>query len=61
MATYEGPCRIDCSLKCKVPEGVTLTEVPEPRHNWSDVVRCPNEGNDMPGHDCRKVFLVSRA
>lgn len=39
---FQGPCQIDCPLQCDVPENVTLTEMPPSRHNWSDIVRCPN-------------------
>lgn len=41
-----GPAVLPCPLKCDVPEGVTLAEVPPSRHDWSDVIRCPNEGCD---------------
>jgi hypothetical protein len=44
---------IDCDLKCPVPAGVTMTEVPGPRHAWSDVFVCPNEG-------CGRCFLLLR-
>lgn len=46
--------KIQCSLECDIPEGVTLTEVPAPRHDWTDVIRCPNieEG-------CERVFMIS--
>lgn len=43
--------RIDCAEQCEVPTGVTLREVPRPRHAWGDVANCPNEG-------CGKSFLV---
>lgn len=48
---YEGPTTIECPLKCEVPEGVIIGMVPQPRHNWSDVVHCPND-------DCGRHFLV---
>jgi hypothetical protein len=62
MARYVGYCKIECPLACEVPEGYTLTEVPPPRHDWSDVKRCPNEpGVDFPeGQECGKVLLISR-
>ncbi|MDI9836234.1 hypothetical protein [Streptomyces sp. KAU_LT] len=45
------PQRLDCPEQCEIPPGVTLTEVPEPRHAWGDVHRCPNEG-------CGRCFLA---
>lgn len=45
------PRRIDCSEQCEIPDGVDLAEVPRPRHAWSDVINCPNDG-------CGKSFLV---
>jgi hypothetical protein len=42
---------VDCDQKCEIPKGVTLKEVPRPRHDWGDVVACPNEG-------CERAFLV---
>jgi hypothetical protein len=50
--------RVNCPLACEIPENVELTEVPEPRHYWGDVLRCPNgteEGLDAP---CGRAFLV---
>jgi hypothetical protein len=44
-----GPCKIDCEEGCDVPSGVRLGEVPPSRHQWSDVIVCPN---------CRRQFLV---
>lgn len=44
---------IDCAEKCVIPDGVTLHETPPPRHNWSDMVGCPNEG-------CEQWFLVTQ-
>ncbi|MDH6489602.1 hypothetical protein [Streptomyces sp. SAI-127] len=43
--------RLDCPQRCEIPPGITLTEVPEPRHAWSDVHRCPNDG-------CGRTFLA---
>ncbi|MEU0950480.1 hypothetical protein ABZ379_48855 [Streptomyces canus] len=43
--------RLDCPQRCQIPPGVTLTEVPTPRHAWSDVHRCPNDG-------CGRTFLA---
>lgn len=45
--------RIDCPQQCGIPEGVSLHEVPAPRHRWADVVICPNDG-------CERAFLVTR-
>lgn len=42
---------IDCEQKCPIPDGVQLRETPPSRHDWSDVVRCPNGG-------CERTFLV---
>jgi hypothetical protein len=42
---------IKCEQQCEIPEGVVLVETPPSRHDWSDVVRCPNEG-------CERTFLV---
>ncbi|MER7835298.1 hypothetical protein ABTY98_05145 [Streptomyces sp. NPDC096040] len=44
--------RLDCPERCEIPAGVTLTEVPEPRHAWGDVHRCPNDG-------CGRTFLAT--
>jgi hypothetical protein len=52
MTKYVGPCEIECSLKCAVPDGVKMTEVPRPRHNWGDVLVCPHD-------ECGRAFLVS--
>lgn len=38
---FKHPDRIDCEEHCEVPEGVTMTEVPRPRHAWSDIIHCP--------------------
>lgn len=46
--------RIDCPQQCVIPEGAEVQEVPRPRHDWQDVVHCPNEG-------CSKSFLVIKA
>jgi hypothetical protein len=43
---------LNCQLECIVPDGVTLEEVPVPRHAWGNVLVCPNEG-------CGKAFLVT--
>ncbi|MGW3321102.1 hypothetical protein [Streptomyces virginiae] len=44
---------IDCPQQCEIPEGADLREVPRPRHNWNDVINCPNDG-------CEKSFLVAQ-
>lgn len=44
---------VDCDEKCEIPEGYRLVEVPRPRHAWTDVARCPNEG-------CERAFLIER-
>lgn len=52
--------KIDCPLECPVPEGVELTEVPAPRHDWGDVVVCPNgtgEGLEAP---CGRAFMFKQ-
>jgi hypothetical protein len=49
---YESLSTINCQLKCVVPEGVELTPVPKPRHNWGDVAVCPHPG-------CDRAFLLS--
>jgi hypothetical protein len=46
-----GPAKLPCEQRCDVPEGVTLVFVPPPRHNWPDVLVCPNEG-------CGRAWLV---
>lgn len=51
---YEGPCQIDCPEKCNVPAGARLAMVPKPRHAWSDVFGCPNDG-------CERWWLISAA
>lgn len=38
--------RIECPERCVIPQGVTLVEVPTPRHAWGDVYNCPNDGCD---------------
>ena len=48
---YVGPCKIACPEECTVPEGAEIAMVPVPRHNWSDVVVCPNG-------ECERAFLV---
>ena len=32
---------------------ITLTDMPPSRHNWGDIIRCPNDG-------CEREFLVRR-
>lgn len=49
---------INCPLTCDLPGDVELAEVPAPRHDWGDVLRCPNgtdEGLDAP---CGRAFMV---
>lgn len=46
------PRHIDCAEQCEIPDGTQLEEVPRPRHAWSDVLNCPNEG-------CGKSFLIA--
>lgn len=43
---------ITCPEQCDVPDGVTLREVPRPRHAWGDVFNCPND-------DCDRSFMVT--
>lgn len=38
------PRRLDCPQQCPIPDGVTVAEVPPPRHTWGDVFACPNTG-----------------
>lgn len=42
-----------CPDGCLAPEGVEVTEVPRPRHAWSDVFVCPNE-------PCERAFMIKR-
>lgn len=42
---------IDCAEQCTIPDGIELTEVPRPRHDWGDVFNCPNGG-------CGKSFMA---
>lgn len=42
---------IECVQNCTIPDGVTLTEVPVPRHDFSDVHVCPNDG-------CGRAFMT---
>lgn len=42
LNTYVGPAEVKCPLRCWIPEGCTATEVPRPRHDWADVIVCPN-------------------
>lgn len=51
MSDFVGPCKIDCADGCDVPAGVTLSEVPTPRHTWTDVMQCPHDG-------CGRCFLI---
>jgi len=46
-----GPALLPCEQQCTVPAGTRLVEVPVPRHNWGDVLVCPNEG-------CGRAWLV---
>lgn len=46
-----GPDPLPCRLECDVPEGVTLAEVPMPRHAWTDIIICPNK-------DCGRAWMV---
>lgn len=44
-------------VKCKLAEDaerlrVDLTEMPPSRHNWGDIVRCPNDG-------CGREFMFA--
>jgi hypothetical protein len=48
----EGGDVISCPERCVVPEGVQLAQVPRPRHAWSDVLNCPNDG-------CERSFLAN--
>lgn len=45
-----GPDTLPCEERCQVPEGVTMTGVPMPRHAWPDVLICPN--------GCGRAWLV---
>lgn len=45
--------RIHCEQRCPIPAGVNLAPVPQPRHAWADVLRCPNGG-------CGRCFLVTK-
>jgi len=42
---------LSCPLNCSMPPGVEMVEVPRPRHAWTDIAICPNEG-------CGKCFLM---
>ncbi|MEU1853955.1 hypothetical protein ABZ499_33030 [Streptomyces sp. NPDC019990] len=46
------PRRLDCAEQCLIPDGVTLHEVPRPRHAWGDVYNCPNDG-------CERSFMTT--
>lgn len=54
---YTSPGTIDCKEKCDVPFGTVMIEVPVPRHAWTDVLVCPNEGCDR-AFLCRRVEKV---
>lgn len=45
---------INCQELCSIPEGITMSEVPRPRHDWGDALSCPNDG-------CERAFLVKEA
>jgi hypothetical protein len=47
LPTLIGPCTIDCEHSCDVPSGVRLGEVPPSRHQWNDVLVCPNCGRQF--------------
>ena len=51
MADYVGPTTIRCPEQCEVPAGYSLSMVPVPRHNWGDVVVCPQDG-------CERAWLI---
>lgn len=46
-----GPTTMPCEQKCEVGAGVVLHPIPTPRHAWSDVLVCPNEG-------CGRAWLI---
>lgn len=49
-----GHCKIPCGQfdgGCNVDAGTVLIPIPRPRHNWGDVIVCPNDG-------CDRAFLV---
>jgi len=48
--TIIGPAVI-CPSGCELPRGMIVTPVPTPRHAWSDVIVCPNEG-------CGRAWIV---
>lgn len=47
------PRHLNCRLECEIPAGVELVEVPQPRHGWSDVYNCPNDG-------CGRSFIARK-
>jgi hypothetical protein len=47
---------VGCPLSCELPEGVT--EVPPPRHDWNDILRCPNGTEEGLNAPCGRAFLV---
>jgi hypothetical protein len=48
---YDGPCKIDCPLRCDVPDHITMQPVPHNAANLDDAVICPNLA------DCDRAFL----
>ena len=40
----------NCEENCEVPEGVELVEMPPSRHDWSDIIRCPNS--------CGRTYMI---
>ena len=40
-----------CEKGCIEPKGYSMVEVPASRHDWDDILRCPNIG-------CERTFLV---
>ena len=51
---YPAGTQIDCPLRCQIPDDWNLTQVPRPRHNWDDVIICPNTEDC-----CNAAFLVT--
>ena len=49
---------VNCPLACEIPEGLELAQVPEPRHDWGDVLRCPNGAEEGLEFPCGRAFLV---
>jgi len=48
--------RVNCPLSCELPD--EATEVPAPRHDWSDVLRCPNGADEGLAEPCPRAFLI---